>query len=265
MSAPCFINSAIVRVPERFVLRGGSWHRIAVGVRYGLLVHPQFGPVLIDTGYGPRVKRGGRRSVALKLYDAVLRPQLIEGDLPLAALERAGFAADDVRRIIVTHFHADHVAALRDFPNASFVASGTAWRALASMRPVRRLRNGIFVELLPPDFASRLLPIDTLSEKPAPYGLGRGRDIWGDGSCLAIDLPGHAIGHFGLLWLQTDPPLLYATDATWLSDALDDRLPRGIARIVYADEAVMRKSTELVARFRRAGGHVVLCHDRVAA
>jgi glyoxylase-like metal-dependent hydrolase (beta-lactamase superfamily II) len=265
MSAPRFINSAIVRVPERIVLRGGSWGRIAVGVRYGMVVHPEFGPVLIDTGYGPRVTRGGQRSVGLKLYNAVLRPQLVEDDLPLMALQRAGYAAGDVRRIVVTHFHADHVAALSDFPNATFIASGAAWQAMVRMREGQRLHSGIFSELMPEDFASRLLPIETLAERPAPFGLGTGRDIWGDGSCLAVDLPGHAIGHFGLLWAQSDPPLLYATDTTWLSDALDDRMPGGIARIVYADEAAMRRSVGVVARFRRAGGRVMLCHDRVTA
>jgi len=265
MSTPRFINSAIVRVPERFVLRGGSWSRISVGVRYGMLVHPQFGPVLIDTGYGPRVTHGAQRSVALKVYSAVLRPRLVEYDLPLLALERAGYSPRDVQRIIVTHFHADHVAALRDFPNARFVASGVGWEAIGRMRKGQRIHSGIFAELLPTDFSSRLLPIETLTVRQAPFGLGMGRDIWGDGSCLAIDLPGHAIGHFGLLWPQSEPTLLYATDTTWLAEALDDRLPRGIARIVYADEAAMRTSTALVAAFRRAGGRVVLCHDRVTA
>lgn len=63
MSAPRFINSAIVRVPERLVLLGGRWGRISVGVRYGMLLHPEFGPVLIDTGYGQRATSGAQRSL----------------------------------------------------------------------------------------------------------------------------------------------------------------------------------------------------------
>ena len=265
MIAPRFLNSASVRVPERMMLAGGSWGRVAVGVRYGMLVHPEFGPVLIDTGYGPRVTRSAQRSLALKLYGAVLRPQLMEDDLPLAALARAGYSAGDVRRIIVTHFHADHVAALRDFPNARFITSGSAWQVIGRMGERRRVLSGIFSELLPPDFASRLLPIEALPAGKAPFGLGQARDIWGDGSCLAIDLPGHAIGHFGLFWPHGDQPLLYATDVTWLPEALDGRLPNGVARIVYADGAAMRKSAARVEAFRRAGGRVVLCHDRVTA
>ena len=263
MSRPTFPNSAIVQARERLVLRDGSWGSIALGVRYGLMVHPQFGPVLIDTGYGPRATRDARRSLALKLYGAVFRPQLVETDLPLVALQRAGYTAADVQRIIVTHFHVDHVAALRDFPNAAFITSGSAWRTIGAMRLFERLRNGIFLELLPPDFSSRLLPIETCPERPLPFGLGIGRDLLGDGSCLAVDLPGHAIGHFGVLWPHAAPPLLYATDTTWLSDALDGRLPRGMAEAVYADAGGMRASAGRVAAFRKAGGEVVLCHDRV--
>jgi glyoxylase-like metal-dependent hydrolase (beta-lactamase superfamily II) len=263
MTDPVFPNSAIVRVPERIVLRGGAWRRIELGVRYGLMIHPEFGPVLIDTGYGARATHGSQRGAALKLYGAIFRPQLVDEDVPLAALRRAGYAASDVRRIIVTHFHVDHVAALRDFPNAQFIASGSAWQAIRGMSELQRIHGGIFLELLPPDFAERLMPIETLAETQAPFGLGPARDIWGDGSCLAIDLPGHSPGHFGLLWPQSNPPLLYATDTTWLSDALDGRLPRGLARVVYDDEPSMRRSVALVAAFRKAGGRVVLCHDRV--
>jgi len=265
MNAPRFVNSAIVRVPERLVLRRGSWSTIALGVRYGVFVHQRLGPVLVDTGYGPRATQGRQRSTLLKIYGHILRPRLLEGSLPLAELGRLGFAAGDVRRIVVTHFHPDHIAALRDFPNASFIASGKAWASIRAMPAWQRVHNGIFLELLPDDFERRLLAVETCETRLLPYGIGTGQDIFADGSCLAVDLPGHAIGHFGLLWPDLDPPLFYATDATWIGDALDDRLPRGIATVVYANNSAMRASASLVKAFRDAGGQVVICHDRVPA
>ncbi len=261
---PLFPNSAIVRVPERFVLRGGSAQRVAVGVRYGLLFHPQHGPVLIDTGYGPRATSAPGRSAVLRLYGAVLRPELVPDQLPLAQLQALGYGADDVQRIVVTHFHPDHIAALRDFPRAQFVTSGAAWQRVRAMRPFTRIRNGIFRELLPDDFEARVLPLETTAPRPLPFGLGSGFDVFGDGTCLAVDLPGHAIGHFGLLWPDLDPPLLYAVDTTWLAAALPDRLPRGPAGLVYADDAAMQQSARLVRRARDAGCRVLLCHDRVS-
>jgi glyoxylase-like metal-dependent hydrolase (beta-lactamase superfamily II) len=259
MMAPRFLNSALVATPERFVLRGGSWQRIDVGVLYGLVFHPQHGPVLIDTGYGPRATEG-ERSPMLQLYGAALRPRLQREQLPIPQLAARGAAPGDVRRIIVTHFHPDHIAALRDFPNAEFVTSGAAWARVQAMSAMERVHNGIFLELLPDNFGARIIPLEACAEVATPFGPSR--DVLGDGGCLAIDLPGHAIGHFGLLWPDLDRPLFYAVDTTWLIDALD-RLPNGPAQMIYSDAAAMRRSAELVLGARDAGWQIVLCHDRV--
>jgi glyoxylase-like metal-dependent hydrolase (beta-lactamase superfamily II) len=263
MTAPDFINSATIRAPERLLLRGGSWRSIAVGVRYGLMVHPDLGPVLIDTGYGPRATEGSGRGFLLKTYGAILRPVLDRQGAPAAALARLGFAAADVRRIVVTHFHADHIAALRDFPNATFITSGEAVAQIGAMSASSRIRNGIFDELLPTDFAARVLPLEACAQRHLPFGLGAGHDIFGDGTCLAVDLPGHGIGHFGLVWPKLSPPLLYGVDATWLSEALALRLPAGIVTAVYHDRVATVASAARVRAFGEAGGRVVLCHDRV--
>jgi glyoxylase-like metal-dependent hydrolase (beta-lactamase superfamily II) len=265
VTQPSFFNSAIVRVPERLILKGGSWRTVDVGVRYGIVEHPRLGPILIDTGYGPRATEGSGRSLMLQVYGAVLRPSLIAQQSPLNQLQRLGYRAEDVSLAIVTHFHPDHIAALRDFPRASFVTSGKALRAIRSMNPVARIHRGIFVELLPDDFDSRVKPIEDTTAVLLPFGLGTGLDILGDGSCLAIDLPGHAIGHFGLIWPRLDPPVLYAVDTTWLPEALDHRLPSGPARLIYEDRSAMAKSARFVHEARQAGCRVVLCHDRVTS
>ncbi len=266
MNWPEFHNSAVILAPERLVLKRGRWRRIAIGVRYGLMLDPRGKPVLIDTGYGPLATEGPDRSAMLKLYGMVLGPRLVRDELPAAVLARHGFVPDDVARIVLTHFHPDHVAALRDFPSARIVASGAAWRRIAAMRGHERLRHAVFTELLPPGLASRLEPIEERPAVQAPLGLGVGWDLFGDGSCLAIDLPGHALGHFGLAWPKRDRPLLYAVDTQWLSAAVfEGRLPGGVARLVYADEDLMRESAAKVRRFAEAGGEVMFCHERVDA
>lgn len=259
MTDPQFFNSAIVRVPERLILAGGGWRPIEIGVRYGLIEHPEVGPVLIDTGYGPRATTGPR-SAMLKLYTAVLRPRLVHDTLPLPMLAAKGISPGDIRLIVLTHFHPDHIAGLKDFPNAKILASAGAFRRIETMGAPRRLRHGVFAELLPADFAARLVAIEDRPVVPLPLGLGIGWDVFGDGTCIAIDLPGHALGHFGLVWPER--ALLYAVDTQWLNAAVvHDRHPRGPARLIYADDAAMRASAEKVRRFAERGGDVLLCHE----
>ena len=63
------------------------------------------------------------------------------------------------------------------------------------------LRRGFLRELLPGDVAERLSFAEELRavELPGAFGaFGAARDRFGDGSALAVPLPGHADGHIGL-------------------------------------------------------------------
>jgi len=253
---PVFANSATVTLPEWLVLAQGRGRSIRLGVRFGVWVHPLHGPVLIDTGYGPEVTQG-RRSLVLTLYAGLIRPRL--EDQPEDVLARLGFTARDVKTIFVTHFHADHISGLGRFPQARFVAAG--WEKIKAETPWRHVRHGIFTELLPEDFAARLTGVEDLPLVDLPFG--QAHDIFGDGSLLALPLPGHASGHCGLVW--PEQRLIYAADAQWLSEAVRaDRPPRGPARLVYEDEAAMKQSLVLLRRAEAAGYEIVLCHDPVA-
>ena len=66
------------------------------------------------------------------------------------------------------------------------------------MSSMAALRHGIFKELIPPDIEQRLLPLEELKRLPTGTVLGEGYDLFGDASYLAVPLPGHAFGHFGI-------------------------------------------------------------------
>lgn len=248
-----FPNSAVVRVPERLVLSGGRWARIDLAVRYGRFTHPREGACLIDTGYSARVTRGAR-SLPLSVYAAILRPQLTSEALPEAA--------PDIRTILLTHLHADHVSALRDYPAARLVGDSGALDHFLGAGAYGRTRHGVFSELLPNDLKARLLSLDTFPTVNAPLGLGPARDVFCDGEVLAVALPGHMRGHTGYLFARRDPPLLYAGDADWLAKAIaEDRSPRAPARWVLDDPEAARETAWRLNAFTGAGGQVVLCHD----
>jgi glyoxylase-like metal-dependent hydrolase (beta-lactamase superfamily II) len=242
------LNSANLTGPLGLVERGGGRRQATFPVRYGL-IEAASGPVLVDTGYGPRVLRGAR-SRALKVYAAVLRPRLLP------------FTQTTFDTILLTHFHADHVARLRDFPHARLLASQAAIAGIVGTPHRTLLRHGIFPELLPDDLAARLVPVETLPRVATGTCLGDGHDICGDASHIAIALPGHAAGHLGIFWRERTGPVLYATDAAWTHKGLMQDATPALARgIVFDDRAAGATTAAMIRAFAAEGGTVVLCHD----
>lgn len=254
-------NSAHIDVFAGLIKRDGGLKRARLTVRYGLIDLGARGLCLVDTGVGPEVTHGPRSS-ALRLYSAVLRPQLNAGEAVETTLRNLGVAPADIRHVVVTHFHADHVSSLRLFANAEFIAWGAAARAVMGMSSATALHNGIFKELIPPDFTQRLHPVEGLARVSTGTVLGDGHDLFGNGSYLAVPLPGHAFGHFGIFWRGATGPVIYATDAAWTREALmQDRTPWISSAIVFDDRGAGRDSQRLLRAFAEQGGQIHLCHD----
>lgn len=248
-----FPDSAIVRAPERLVLKNGRWNRIGLSVRYGRFEHPEAGTCLVDTGYTKRVTHG-ERSFALRIYNALLRPELTEDSLPRACPQ--------VDTILLSHLHADHVSGLRDYPEATIYAHGGSVDHFTQASWLHRSTHGVFAELLPENLADRIVRIEDRPVASAPLGLGLSYDIFGDQSVLAVPLPGHMLGHMGYCWPNRKRPLLYAADAQWLHQAaVEGSLPPPPALWILDDTRATLESSARIVRFAREGGEVVYCHD----
>ena len=257
-----FANSAFVPAPEAFLRKGGAWRWVDLRVRYGILRHPVQGVWLIDTGIGPQATAAPGRSFGLRAYARALRYRVQATQSPHAVLERMDLRPRDVAGIIVTHLHADHVARLAEFPMARIVVHEPTLAAVQNAPDLVNLRHGVFAELIPPGIEARLSCTTTMRHADLPFGMGQGADLFGDGSCLVVDLPGHAAGHIGLAFPALERPLLYACDVQWVLPALDAaQAPGWPLRSVLDDAAMAPDSAAFAARWQAAGGQVMLCHD----
>ncbi len=82
-----------------------------------LLIETEAGLVLVDTGFGLADVRNPER--LNPLFRVANRIKLREENTALRQIEARGFAAADVRHIILTHLDFDHAGGIEDFPDAT--------------------------------------------------------------------------------------------------------------------------------------------------
>jgi len=172
--------------------------------------------VLVDTGFDPEVAaRRGRDCLCP----------------PAEALRRLGI--ESVDRVVVTHFHYDHVGNLPAFPDAELLV------------PARELEFWTGPRLSDPHVEAA--EVEWIAAAGArTYG---GGDEVAPG-VTALALPGHTPGQMGLV---TDGVVL-ASDAVHFYEELEQRRPFW----VFTDLPAMKASYEVLAA---TGGTIVPGHD----
>ncbi|WP_230672709.1 MBL fold metallo-hydrolase [Rathayibacter sp. Leaf248] len=216
-----------------------------------LYTHPSGRRVLVDTGYPPSFAGTGPVGA---LYRRILPARVTPAETVDARLRSEGLEPGDIEFVVLTHLHPDHVGGLRHFPDATLVLSrGQLQRIERS-----RVTDGVFAGLIPPWFAdSDRLVVD---EQPVSTVAGvSGFDLFGDGRCVVTPLPGHALGHLGVL---VEGRFLIAGDAAWGREFLEwsDRL-RPLPRLISDDPAAHHRTSEQLLRLEASGITLCFSHD----
>lgn len=237
---------------EDHVIRGGAHVRIHCHSLVALLRHPREGWLLWDTGYGPRMIAETRR-FPFSLYPRIT-PLRLDAELAVVRqLEQRGLAATDIRWVVLSHFHADHLCGVRDLPAARFAAGREAYDAVAGRRGVGALRRAFIPALLPDDFERRTTFISDFRGAALP-ALGPTHDLFGDGLLRLVRLPGHARGQLGLFMEQTSRgPLLLAADSCWLSRSYRERrAPARLSDLIVDSPRAVRQTIDALHDFALA-------------
>ncbi|WP_229262247.1 MBL fold metallo-hydrolase [Duganella guangzhouensis] len=106
-----------------------------------LLIETRSGLVLVDSGLGLLdVSQPGRRFGPSRAF---VRPVFSPEEAAIVQIERMGFDPRDVRHILLTHFDADHVGGLADFPWAQVHL--TSAEAFAARHPKTLVERGRYL------------------------------------------------------------------------------------------------------------------------
>jgi glyoxylase-like metal-dependent hydrolase (beta-lactamase superfamily II) len=260
------LTAGFCTCPEHIAIQGGHWHNIHFPAMFALFEHPRFGPMLFDTGYSYRFF-DETLHFPNRLYRMITPVTLREEQLAVNQLTVRGLKPSDITRVIISHFHADHIAALSDFGCAQYVYLSSAFESVQKLRGIKALSRGHLPGLIPGDFVERAAPLEkfvlrSLPPEYAPFTLGY--DLLGDQSLLAVSLPGHAAGQLGLLARdESGATYFFVADAAWLGKSIrENRPPHRLANFLFPDPDAYRATlTDLHHfQFSRSDVHVIPSH-----
>lgn len=211
--------------------RGSRCRRVDFPALSVLIRHPHLGAMLYDTGYAEPFF-AATQTLPEKAYRLSVPVTLPESEQLIRQLHHEDLSLADIRSVVISHYHGDHVAGLRNFSHAEFIALRADTEHILALRSkrFRATLGGYLPALLPEDFTRRVRDADSgslcalpLWLRPFEYGF----DLFGDGSLIGVPLPGHSRGQLGVLVPNTDSgrPAFLVADACWSLPALREGRP----------------------------------------
>lgn len=196
-----------------------------------LIDHPK-GLVVFDTGIDT---------------DMVDEP-IVETDPELRIdrqMRRSGYDPGNVKYVILSHLHLDHVGCMHLFPDATFIVRRQELRA--AWWPDAYERGYDFDGLLKTRTFKYLQPAEN-----------QDFDVFGDGSVVCIDTKGHTEGHQSLVVdLPESGKIVLVGDAAQVNENLAEKVPPGMS---WSSQYAVQ-SIERLQHLQAQGALLILGHE----
>lgn len=223
---------------------------------WALLQIPNLGYILFDTGYSNQFNKA-TQSFPERLYRWATPVTLTDNNTAKALLEAKGIHANQIKYVIISHFHADHIAGLNDFTNAQFICHRDAYEEVKELSGWKAVSKGILHKLLPENFNSKVLVLDEIADHIVvnQYGITE-YQLFGRSEFRLIYLPGHAKGMLGFMYENEKQAIFYATDASWSYDTYARSiLPRKVVKLFFDSWNDFLETQAKIKAFELANEH----------
>lgn len=236
---------------ENHAIKGGRKAKIKFHALWGLIEHEEKGLILYDTGYTDRFFKA-TKSYPNKIYAKMTKVVIDPNEEVIAQLEKNNINPSEINYIFITHFHADHVAGLLDFPEAKIYTSRAALNQIQKISNTFAFTKGVLKDLIPTNLLERTLVIEDICKPIQDPILKVKYDVFGDTSLYAIPLPGHAAGQLGLLLETEKRPYFLIADACWLKKSFEElAMPNSIVKLFFHSWSDFKKSLRTVHDYHK--------------
>jgi glyoxylase-like metal-dependent hydrolase (beta-lactamase superfamily II) len=203
------------------------------------LIEHREGLIVIDTGETARVSEPGYFTRWHPYYRLALREWVSSEDEIGAQIQELGFSTDDVRWVVLSHFHTDHAGGLFHFPKSEIVASRTDFEY---SRGFRGRARGFLPQHWPDWFAPTLL-----EHTPTPFGpFQRSTVLTAAGDVHVIPTPGHTPGHMSVALENDDTVFFFAADASYTQESMLEGVADGVSPDPVTARATLGQIQQLV-------------------
>jgi glyoxylase-like metal-dependent hydrolase (beta-lactamase superfamily II) len=249
-------------------ISGGSLCAAHFPAMVGVIRHPSRGIFLFDTGYDPAFMIA-TRSFPERFYRWTTPVNIGAGEAWRSWLAAHDIAEHEIAGTILSHFHGDHVAGMINLADRPVYCAQAGLAQLRGPGRISGVRRGLLAALVPPEVDAQArffeyAPAAALPSAFAPFT--EGSDILGDGSLLAVELPGHCTGHWGLaLITEAGRPVLLAADAVWSGRAIAERRPPPrITTALLGNTRRYRQTLDLLGAAAQGNGELAILPSHCA-
>jgi N-acyl homoserine lactone hydrolase len=186
-----------------------------------LVEHPE-GLIVVDTGETARVAERGYFTRWQPYFRFGLREDVAPEQEIGPQLRALGFDPDDVRTVVLTHFHTDHAGGLSHFSHSEFIASRVDYREARGLLGKAR---GFLPQHWPEGFAPTLTDL-----ADGPFGpFAASATLTAAGDVHIVPTPGHTPGHLSVAIDDGEKVVFLAGDTSYTEQLMLAGTPDGVS------------------------------------
>jgi glyoxylase-like metal-dependent hydrolase (beta-lactamase superfamily II) len=205
-----------------------------------LIEHPE-GLIVVDTGETGRVSEPGYFPRWHPYFRLGLR-EWVKPEQEIGPQLRAlGFSPDDIRWVVLTHYHTDHAGGLAHFPTSEILVTK---RDHAHSRGLPGKARGFLPQRWPDWFAPTLI-----EHQDGPFeSFAQSTTLTTAGDVHLIPTPGHTPGHMSVALEHGEDVIVFAGDASYTEQNMLDGVTDGVSATMSEARDSLERLQQLAAK-----------------